>query len=94
MRGQVLLFLYGFVIMVFLGAMAQVISAVLGGEGLCPRRLRLAFGCASAGALLGVLPLLAGGVLEGLAHAQPHSDFMTAAGKALMPLRLSTLGIC
>jgi cytochrome c oxidase cbb3-type subunit 1 len=91
-RGQVLLFLYGFVIMVFLGAMAQVISAVLGGEGLCPRRLRLAFGCASAGALLGVLPLLAGGVLEGLAHAQPHSDFMTAAGKALMPLRVSTLG--
>jgi hypothetical protein len=30
--------------------------------------------------------------MEGLAHAQPHSDFMTAANKALMPLRLSTLG--
>lgn len=91
-RGQSLLFVYGFAIMVLLGAMAMVVSAVLGGQGLCPKMLRIAFRCAAVGVLLGVLPLLLGGVLEGIAHAQPHSDFMTAAKKALMPLRLSTLG--
>ena len=91
-RGQTLLFVYGFLIMAFLGAMALITPAVLGGEGLCQKMLRVTFWLGATGAVLGVLPLLAGGVLEGLAHAQPHSDFMTAANKALMPLRLSTLG--
>lgn len=91
-RGQTLLFVYGFLIMALLGGMAVTTPAILGGEGLCPKMLRVTFWFGAAGAVLGVLPLLAGGLLEGLAHSQPHSDFMTAANKALMPLRLSTLG--
>jgi cytochrome c oxidase cbb3-type subunit 1 len=91
-RSQMLLLVYGFLVMVFLGAMAFIANAVLGGQGLCPRKLRATYWLVASGAVLGVVPLLAGGLLEGMAHAKPTVDFMAAANRALMPLRLSTVG--
>lgn len=91
-RGLMMLFVYGFLGMVLLGAMAFIVNRALGADALCPRKLRLTFWLGAVGAVLTVVPLLAGGVLEGIAHGNVDTDFMTAAKKGLMPLRLSTLG--
>jgi cytochrome c oxidase cbb3-type subunit 1 len=92
-RAQTQLFLLGFVTMVLLGAMHYIIPALLPDGEFCPKGARITFLTAVLGALLTVLPLLGGGVREGLAlTSRPDAGFMDIAHSSLMWLRVSTTG--
>lgn len=88
---QTQLALYGFFAMTMFGAIYYIVPRITG-IGICGRRMGLNFWAAGLGFLVYVVPLAAGGILQGLALNDTKVTFVEVMTKSLMPLRLSTLG--
>ncbi|HNQ72854.1 MAG TPA: cbb3-type cytochrome c oxidase subunit I [Verrucomicrobiota bacterium] len=90
-EGQVLLRLYGFFAMTLFAAVYHILPRISGRE-ISPRRVRAHFWLAMPGSLLLALPLLAGGVRQGLRLADAAVPFQETARAAVLWVRISTLG--
>jgi cytochrome c oxidase cbb3-type subunit 1 len=91
-HGQNLLRLYGFFAMTMFGAIYYILPRLIGQESLNPGRVRLHFWLGVAGVALFALPLIGGGVMQGLKLLDPSIEFLKVAKSTLMPFRMSTLG--
>jgi cytochrome c oxidase cbb3-type subunit 1 len=90
-QGHTLLRLYGFFAMTAVAAAYHILPRVTNRE-LCLGGIKLHFWLAMPGALLMSLPLIVGGVLQGLNWLRPDVEFLKAAKPALMALRLASIG--
>ena len=84
--------LYGFFAMTMFGAAYYILPRVAGVASLCPRRVRIHFWFSMFGALLLALPLVVGGVAQGLKLVNPAISMLDVSKGTLMYLRISTLG--
>ena len=91
-HGQNLLRIYGFFAMIMFGAIYYILPRLIGQESLNPGRVRLHFWLGVIGVALFALPLIGGGVLQGLKLLDPSIEFLKVAKSTLMPFRLSTMG--
>ena len=89
--GQTLLRLYGFFAMTMFGAVYYILPRVSGIE-ICRNRIRANFWLVMPGTLLFALPLVVGGVLQGLKLADANVPFLDTAKAVMMAFRISTLG--
>jgi cytochrome c oxidase cbb3-type subunit I len=83
---------YGFFTMVSFGAIYYIVPQLMGLEFPSARLVRAHFWTAAAGVLLLVVPLAAGGVVQGLRLQQPNIPFNDIARGTLPFLRASTTG--
>jgi cbb3-type cytochrome oxidase subunit 1 len=83
--------LYAFFAMTAFAAAYHILPRVTGIE-ISLRKIKLHFWLAMPGALLMSLPLVLGGILQGLKLADPRIEFLDAAKAALMAFRLTALG--
>jgi cytochrome c oxidase cbb3-type subunit 1 len=90
-HGQTLLRIYGFFAMTMFGAIYYILPRVAGIE-ICRNRIRANFWLVMPGILLFALPLVVGGILQGLKLADANVAFLDTSKAALMAFRLSTLG--
>jgi cytochrome c oxidase cbb3-type subunit 1 len=90
-RGEKALRLYGFFMMTMFGAAYHILPRVAGLE-MCRLGMRVNFWLGMLGSLLLSIPLLIGGVRQGLALNNPSVQFLDTAKAAVMYLRLATLG--
>jgi len=90
-HGHILLRLYGFFVMTAFAAAYHLLPRITGVE-LSAGRVKLHFWLAMPGALLMSLPLVIGGVRQGIKLADAKVEFMDTTKAALMAYRLSTLG--
>jgi len=91
-HGQASLRIYGFFGMTMLGAIYYILPRLVGANRVCARWMRFNFWMFMLGTLVFALPLLLGGVAQGLKLANPNVTFLDASKAALMAFRLSTLG--
>jgi len=84
--------LYGFFAMTMFGAIYYIVPRLMQSEWPSARLVNLHFWCAALGTVFYVVPLVAGGIVEGLAMNDANVPFMDALKKTLMFLRVSTLG--
>lgn len=91
-HGQNALRLYGFFVMTMLGAIYHILPHLVGVNRVCPRWMRINFWLVMPGTLIFSLPLVIGGIAQGLKLANPEIDFLDTAKAAMMMFRLSTLG--
>jgi cytochrome c oxidase cbb3-type subunit 1 len=84
--------LYGFFAMTMFGAMYYIVPRLVKGGWPSAGLVKLHYGCAVAGVSLFALPLLIGGVLQGLALNDAAIPFMNALKRGLLFYRIATLG--
>jgi cytochrome c oxidase cbb3-type subunit I len=82
----------GFFAMIMLGAIYHITPPVAGMEWPCAKSVRAHFWLAAAGILLVVLPLAAGGIVQGIKLNHPEVAFMDVTKATLPFLRASTAG--
>lgn len=90
-QGHTTMRLYGFYSMTMFAAIYHILPRVSGVE-ICPRRIKGHFWVAMPGALLLSVPLLIGGVKQGLKLANSEAPFLESTKAAMMMFRLSTTG--
>jgi cytochrome c oxidase cbb3-type subunit I len=83
---------YGFFAMVIFGAVYYILPQLMGTEFPFAKLVRAHFWTAAAGVLLLVVPLAAGGIVQGLKLQQPTIPFTDIAHGTLPFLRASTMG--
>jgi cytochrome c oxidase cbb3-type subunit 1 len=83
---------YGFFAMVMFGAVYYIVPQLLGLEFPSAKLVRAHFWTAAAGILLVVVPLAAGGIVQGLKLQHPDVAFTDIAQGTLPFLRASTMG--
>jgi cytochrome c oxidase cbb3-type subunit 1 len=83
---------YGFFAMVMFGAVYYIVPQLLGLEFPSPRLVRAHFWTAAAGILLVVVPLAAGGIVQGFRLQRADIPFTDIAQGTLPLLRASTTG--
>jgi len=83
---------YGFFTMVIFGAIYCVAPQLIGLEFPSPKLVRVHFWTTAAGVLLVVVPLAAGGIVQGLRLRQAEVPFTDIARGTLPFLRVSTIG--
>lgn len=83
---------YGFFAMVIFGAIYYIAPRLTGHEFPFPKLVRVHFWTAAAGVLLFVVPLAAGGVLQGLKLQHANIAFADIVKGTLPFLRASTMG--
>jgi cytochrome c oxidase cbb3-type subunit 1 len=83
---------YGFFAMVIFGAVYYIVPQLLGLEFPFANLVRVHFWTASAGILLLVVPLAAGGIVQGIKLQQADIPFTDVASGTLPFLRASTTG--
>ncbi|MBI3849768.1 MAG: cbb3-type cytochrome c oxidase subunit I [Verrucomicrobia bacterium] len=86
------LVLYGFFAMTMFGAFYYIIPRLMQSDRLSARLIKWHFWCAAAGTVLYVLPLSAGGVVEGFRLNDANVGFADVLKSTLMFLRISTIG--
>lgn len=91
-HGQTTLRLYGFFVMTMLGAIYHILPRLVGEERVCQSRMRANFWLVMPGVLLFSLPLVVGGIRQGLKLLDPGVAFPDGAKAAIMMFRLSSLG--
>jgi len=91
-HGQTSLRIYGFFGMTILGAIYHIFPHLVGANRICPRWMRINFWLFMSGSVLFALPLMLGGIAQGLKLANPNVAFLDASKAALMAFRISTLG--
>ncbi|HEX5220401.1 MAG TPA: cbb3-type cytochrome c oxidase subunit I [Verrucomicrobiae bacterium] len=91
-HGQTSLRIYGFFGMTMLGAIYHILPHVVGTNRIAAGRMRINFWLFMVGTVIFALPLMAGGIAQGLKLANPDVAFLDAAKAAMMGFRLSTLG--
>lgn len=84
--------LLGFAAMVLCGAIYEILPRVMEKELPFPKLAKLNFWLAAAGVLLFTVPLLIGGVEQGMKLRDVKVPFAGASSAALLFLRISTLG--
>ena len=84
--------LLGFAGMIVLGAMYYILPRVMEKELPFPGAAKLSFFLFAAGVLLFVVPLLIGGVEQGMKLADAKAAFADSSAAALMFIRVSTTG--
>lgn len=84
--------LLGFMGMILVGAIYHILPLVMGKELPQPKLAKLNFYLFAAGVLLYVVPLLIGGLEQGLKLRDPNIAFAQASGATLMFLRISSTG--
>ncbi len=89
---QSFLNVYGFFVMVILGAVYYILPQLSGFEFPFPKLVRAHFWLAAAGVALFVLPLAVGGLFQASLLRNPSVPFLDISRSTLMFLRLSTLG--
>ena len=89
--GRTQLLICGFFAMTMFGAVYHILPRITGFV-LCPRLVRAHFWCGVIGVLLFALPLMIGGIAQGLKLANPGIAFVDLAKSTMMYLRLSTVG--
>jgi cytochrome c oxidase cbb3-type subunit 1 len=85
--------LYGFFAMTMFGAIYYLLPRVVGIEFPFPKLVRVHFWLSLAGIVLLVLPLLVGGVVQGLKLQNPDIAFAESTRSMLPFLRISTTGL-
>ena len=83
---------YGFFAMVMFGAVYYIVPQLMGLEFPSPKLVRAHFWTAAAGVLLFVVPLAAGGIVQGLKLQHADIPFTDIAKGTLPFLRVSTMG--
>jgi cytochrome c oxidase cbb3-type subunit I len=83
---------YGFFAMVMFGAVYYIVPQLLGLEFPSAKLVRAHFWTAAAGILLFVVPLAAGGIVQGVKLQHPNIPFTDIARGTLPFLRASTMG--
>jgi len=91
-HGQTTLRLYGFFGMTMFGAIYYIVPHLVGPDRVCPRWMRINFWFVMPGTLLLALPLVVGGITQGLKLVDATIPFVDVAKSTLMALRISTLG--
>jgi cytochrome c oxidase cbb3-type subunit 1 len=91
-HGQTTLRIYGFFAVTMFGAIYYILPHLVGANRVCQRGMKIHFWLAIPGTLIFALPLLVGGILQGLKLVDPNVAFLAAAKTAMMTFRLSTLG--
>jgi cytochrome c oxidase cbb3-type subunit 1 len=89
---KALLNYYGFFAMVMFGAVYYIVPQLLGLEFPSAKLVRAHFWTAAAGIVLFVVPLAAGGIVQGLKLQHPDVAFTDIARGTLPFLRASTIG--
>lgn len=90
-HGHTTLRLYGFFAMTMFAAIYYIMPRI-SGVAICPRRMKSHFWLAMLGSLMLALPMVVGGIRQGLKLADASVPFMDTAKAALMSFRLGTLG--
>lgn len=90
-HGHTTLRLYGFFAMTMFAAIYYILPRISGLE-ICPRRIKAHFWLAMPGALLLAVPMIIGGIKQGLKLADSSVPFLDTAKAAMMGFRLGTLG--
>lgn len=90
-QGHTVLRLYGFFAMTMFASIYHILPRISGVE-VCARRIKLHFWLAMPGSLLLAVPLMVGGVAQGLQLAKPDGVFVESTKAALMWFRLSAVG--
>ncbi|NOS69885.1 MAG: hypothetical protein HOP33_08135 [Verrucomicrobia bacterium] len=90
-HGHTALRLYSFFAMTLFAAAYHILPRVTGAR-ICPHRIRIHFFLAMPGSLLMTLPLVVGGVLQGVKLLNPETPFLDASKSALMAFRITSLG--
>ena len=90
-HGHTTLRLYGFFAMTMFGAIYYILPRISGVE-ICPRRIRGHFWVAMLGALLLALPMMIGGIRQGLKLADVSAPFLDTTKAAMLGFRIGTLG--
>lgn len=91
-HGQTTLRIYGFFAMTMFGAIYHILPQLVGPERVCPRWMRINFWFVMPGTLLLALPLVLGGITQGLKLVDATIPFVDVAKSTLMAFRISTLG--
>ena len=84
--------IYGFFGMTMFGAIYHIFPHLVGANRVCPRWMRVNFWLVMPGTLIFALPLVLGGIAQGMKLADPSVAFLDASKAAMMAFRLSTLG--
>jgi cytochrome c oxidase cbb3-type subunit 1 len=91
MPAQHHLAIYGFFVMAATGGAYYIVPRITG-LPLCARCVAVHFWVAALGIALTVLPLVVGGIVQGLKLNQGSLPIMDVVNATLMTLRVSTLG--
>ena len=91
-HGQTVLRIYGFFTMTMFGAIYHIMPQLVGPGRVCPRWMRINFWLVMPGILLLALPLVFGGIAQGLKFIDATIPFVDVAKSTLMAFRLSTFG--
>jgi len=91
-HGQTALQIYGFFAMTMFGAIYHIMPHLVGPDRICPRWMRINFWLVMPGTLLFALPLVFGGIAQGLKFIDASIPFVEVAKSTLMAFRISTLG--
>ncbi len=91
-HGQTTLRIYGFFAMTMFGAIYHIVPHLVGPDRICPRWMRINFWLVMPGTLLLALPLVFGGIAQGLKLIDATIPFVDVAKSTLMAFRISTLG--
>lgn len=90
-HGHTTMRLYGFFAMTMFAAIYHILPRVSGVE-ICPRRIKAHFWVAMPGALLLAVPMMIGGIKQGLKLADVSAPFLDSTKAAMMGFRIGTLG--
>lgn len=90
-HGHTTLRLYGFFAMTMFGAIYHILPRISGVD-ICPRRIKGHFWVAMLGALLLALPMMIGGIKQGLKLADVSVPFLDTAKAAMLGFRIGTMG--
>ena len=90
-HGHTMLRLYGFFAMTMFAAIYHILPRVAGVE-ICPRRIKAHFWFAMPGALLLAVPMIIGGIKQGLKLADASVPFLDSTKAAMLGFRIGTLG--
>ncbi len=90
-HGHTTLRLYGFFAMTMFAAIYYILPRISGVE-ICPRRIKFHFWFAMFGALLLAVPMMIGGIKQGLKLADVSAPFLDSTKAAMLGFRIGTFG--
>ena len=90
-HGHTVLRLYGFFTMTMFAAIYYILPKV-SGVPICPRRIKGHFWVAMPGALLLAVPMIIGGIKQGLKLADVSAPFLDSTKAAMLGFRIGTFG--
>lgn len=90
-HGHTTLRLYGFFAMTMFAAIYHIMPRI-SGVAICPRRIKGHFWVAMLGALLLALPMMIGGIKQGLKLADVSVPFLDTTKAAMLGFRIGTMG--